>query len=548
MMLNRIPHTNIVSPIDKIPTIEGKKRPRRRSIIREFCLNTSTHALPGIARSESIHNRIFWSVSFIGFAVIMIYFIVKAIMAYFDYPTNMDVTYTREWLQYFPAFSFCNGSPLRYDQVMGPFLSYINAINMNGTTTVDTFQISDLWNFLIYKSNRNESIGPFFYSLSSMLRACTYNFQQCSAQDFIPFLSSSYGLCYTFNAKLKNSNSDSRRYTNQNGGDGNLYLSLYVHSHQYIPYGTNSVGIIALVHDNTQLPLIEAAGLELAPGRKHKLGYRKKAAYFLSSPYTSCTSEISPSMKAMLEKYNGADYGYSETICYQLCGQLYTYEQCGCVNPNLWNARSIVKPGDNEIIVAPLCNVTDLCYSIAVTRLSNSSSLMDKYCSDCSQACTITSFIVQASSSRAPLEWEMNDIKAFVENSSVSLPANWSITWREHIHADYLAVSIVRETNIVETNSETAVLGLVDVLSNIGGQTGLWIAEDSPFYENFLLNHHHLHLQHVLDYIENQKHQDEFMQFNHNVPCDIVLVESTGENFEIDWPEEEETWFIHDEL
>ncbi|CAF4199792.1 unnamed protein product [Rotaria sp. Silwood2] len=475
MMLNQIPRTNIISPIDKIPMIEGKKRPRRRSIIREFCLNTSTHALPGIARSESIHNRMFWSVSFIGFAGIMIFFIVKAVLAYFDYPTSMDVTYIREWPQYFPAFSFCNGSPLRYDQVMEPFLSYINAINTNHTTTVNTFQISDLWNFLIYKSNRNESVEPFFFPLTSMLRSCTYNFQQCSAQDFIPFLSSSYGLCYTFNAKLKNSSNDNIRYTNQNGGDGNLYLGLYVHSHQYVPYAANSVGVIALVHDNTQLPLIEAAGLELAPGRKHKLGYKKKAAYFLSSPYTSCTNEISLSMKAMLEKYNGADYGYSETICYQLCEQMYVYEQCGCVNPNLWNTRSIVKPDDDEIIVAPLCNVTDGCYSMASNRLSTSSSLMDKYCLNCLQQCTITSFIVQASSSRAPLEWEMDNIKAFVENSAVVLPTNWSITWREHIYADYLAVNVVRETNIVETNSQTATLGLVDVLSNIGGQTGLWI-------------------------------------------------------------------------
>ncbi|CAF4701698.1 unnamed protein product [Rotaria sp. Silwood1] len=475
MMVDRILHAKIVAPLDKIPTIGGKKRPRRLSIVREFCLNTSTHALPGIARSASIHNRIFWSISFIGFAAIMIFFIVKAIMAYFDYPTSMDITYIREWPQYFPAFSFCNGSPLRYDQIMGPFLSYINATNINSTTTADTFQLSDLWDFLIYKSNINESVESYFFSLSSMLRTCTYNFQPCSVQDFIPFLSSSYGLCYTFNAKLTNSYTDSIRYINQGGGDGNLYLGLYVHSHQYVPYTANSAGIIALVHDNTQLPLIEAAGLELAPGRKHKLGYRKKTAYFLSSPYTSCTSEISPSMKAMLEKYRGADYGYSETICYQLCEQKYIYEQCGCVNPNLWNARSIVKPDSEEIIIAPLCNVTNQCYSTAANKIWTSSSLMNKYCLDCLQQCTITSFIVQASSSRAPLEWEMNDIKAFVENSSVSLPANWSITWREHIYADYLAVNIARETNIVETNSQTATMGLVDVLSNIGGQTGLWI-------------------------------------------------------------------------
>jgi hypothetical protein len=82
-------------------------------------------------------------------------------------------------------------------------------------------------------------------------------------------------------------------------------------------------GVVALVHDNTQLPLIEQAGIELAPGRRHKLGYGKKTTYFLRSPYTTCTDNVSFSMKAMFENYNNADYGYSETLCYQLCGQVY---------------------------------------------------------------------------------------------------------------------------------------------------------------------------------------------------------------------------------
>lgn len=69
----------------------------------------------------------------------------------------------------------------------------------------------------------------------------------------------------------------------------------------------------------------------------------------------------------------------------------------------------------------------------------------------------------------------MADIKAFVENSSVPLPANWSTTWRHEIHANYLQVSVVCETTMVENYTQTAKIRLVDVLSNIGGQTSLWI-------------------------------------------------------------------------
>ncbi|CAF0819816.1 unnamed protein product [Adineta steineri] len=41
-----------------------------RSIIREFSLNTSMHGIAGISRSQSIHNRIFWSIAILIFTVL----------------------------------------------------------------------------------------------------------------------------------------------------------------------------------------------------------------------------------------------------------------------------------------------------------------------------------------------------------------------------------------------------------------------------------------------------------------------------------------------
>jgi hypothetical protein len=77
----------------------------------------------------------------------------------------------------------------------------------------------------------------------------------------------------------------------------------------------SAVGLIALVHRNTQLLLIKEAGIELVSGRKHSLGYREKTVVFLSPPYSTCTNEVSVVMGAMFENYNGADDAYSQTIC-----------------------------------------------------------------------------------------------------------------------------------------------------------------------------------------------------------------------------------------
>ena len=325
------------------PSNSEKRHRRRRSIIHEFCLNTSTHALPGIARSLSWHNRLFWSISFACASGLMLFLIVQSIRAYLAYPTQIGLDIVTEWPQYFPAFSFCNVGILRFDQFFQPFVDFMNVLNLTNTNDTSTWtpaQASYMMRFILFQFNANRSMEPFFYSLPSMLYRCSYNGQPCSASDFIPF-TSTYGSCYTFNARLKNTSEDSLRYGNENGGAGKLELGLYVHSHQYVPYlsdgefqvsfaqlvhrcSHSGIGMVVLVHDNMAVPLMELFGLNLIPGRKHKLSYRKTATYFLPAPYTICTNTARQSTKAISANYPGADYRYSQMLCFRMSVQSYT--------------------------------------------------------------------------------------------------------------------------------------------------------------------------------------------------------------------------------
>lgn len=214
------------------------KFPRRRSIIREFALNTSTHGLPGIARSQSIHNRVFWTLSTLFFTGIMLFFVIESIEDYFSYPTQTSVSFIVNRSQDFPAVSICNYSPLRYDTFIKPFLNYTNSknfTNTSDTSTISAIQSSYIPDFLIYQLNTNQSLTDYFFPLKSMLMWCFYNGVTCQHTDFITFLSSSFGQCYTFNAKMKE-NQTSLRSTTESGGTGNLQFGLYAHSHQYVPY------------------------------------------------------------------------------------------------------------------------------------------------------------------------------------------------------------------------------------------------------------------------------------------------------------------------
>lgn len=82
--------------------------------------------------------------------------------------------------------------------------------------------------------------------------------------------------------------------------------------------------MVALVHDNVQLPLIEMTAMQLAPGRHHKLGYSKKTSTFLAAPYTNCNDQANLGMRVIFDEYHDTDYSYSQIYCYFAAIQSYT--------------------------------------------------------------------------------------------------------------------------------------------------------------------------------------------------------------------------------
>jgi hypothetical protein len=233
-----VKHIATVFPVNAEALKPESRFHRRRSIVREFAINTSTNGIPGIAKSESIHNRIFWTLSFLVFTGIMMYFLVENIIAYFGYPTQTSVSFVVARSQPFPAVSICNYSPLRYDVFIEPFLNYTNSLNLtntNDTSTITQIQANYINGFVQLILNTNTPATELFFPLESMLLYCSYNGATCEATDFISFYSSIYGLCYTFNAQLK-SNQSNLRQTTDNGGSGTLQLRLYAQSQDYVPY------------------------------------------------------------------------------------------------------------------------------------------------------------------------------------------------------------------------------------------------------------------------------------------------------------------------
>jgi hypothetical protein len=51
------------------------------------------------------------------------------------------------------------------------------------------------------------------------------------------------------------------------------------------------------------------------------------------------------------------------------------YQECNCVSPYEWTARSVVLPDTNTIFVAPICDIHSLCFVNATSEITNTVSI-----------------------------------------------------------------------------------------------------------------------------------------------------------------------------
>ena len=167
-------------------------RRRRQSVIRDFFRATSIHGLPAIARSHSSRHLVFWSLAFLLFFGIMLYFVVVSILAFFAYPTQTNVDIVVEYPMSFPAVTVCHYDSLRSDLFLGPFINHTNSLGRTSpNTSVDDFLKSpfalfSIIQFLVDGQNRNEVVSNYVFTLEETLFSCTYNDLPCNASDFVP--------------------------------------------------------------------------------------------------------------------------------------------------------------------------------------------------------------------------------------------------------------------------------------------------------------------------------------------------------------------------
>ncbi|VDM23844.1 unnamed protein product [Toxocara canis] len=162
------------------------------------------------------------------------------------------------------------------------------------------------------------------YGKSEFIHMCSFNGQQCDIiSDFKLHVDPAFGNCYTFNANRKNPLVSSRA-----GPSYGLRLMVFVNATDYLPT-TEATGVRIAIHGHDEYPFPDTFGYSAPTGAVSSFGLSMRKVNRLSQPYGDCV----PSDRPLPENYIYRNYKYEPEGCYKSCYQSQIYQMCGCADP-----------------------------------------------------------------------------------------------------------------------------------------------------------------------------------------------------------------------
>ncbi|XP_053550799.1 amiloride-sensitive sodium channel subunit gamma [Bombina bombina] len=290
------------------------------------------------------------------------------------------------------------------------------------------------------------------YSADDFLVTCFFDGLSCDSRNFTLFHHALYGNCYTFNSIEKGD----LLVSSLGGMEYGLKVVLYIDEDEYNPYLITAAGAKILVHDQDEYPFIEDVGTEVETALETAIGMQLTESSKLSSPYSDCTLDGSDVPVSNL--YNKK---YTLQICLQSCFQLVMVQECGCAHYD--------QPLPDG---AKYCNYKDnpswiYCYFKLHKKFVQE---MLGCQSTCRESCSFKEWELTRSQAKWPsinseewmlrvLTWELGD------------KLNKNLTKQ-----DLANLNIYYQDLNIKSISESPTYNIVTLLSNFGGQLGLWLS------------------------------------------------------------------------
>ena len=369
-----------------------------------------------------------------------------------------------------------------------------------------------LWSRLVQLANVWEGAAEGSTQAKEFILDCMFAGQPCSWRDFKRIIDPAYLNCFVFDPMTTN-------YSSPPGGPENgLNLVLFVPSITALNLSTDAMNILAMapdiafggegvrlaLHNQGSRAIPHMDGIDVPRGWSVTYGISGTQNIRTQAPYGNCSNE---------PYYDVPDgYAHSFDLCKEMCLQKGIWQKCGCVDFSLPFDESYRNSSCQAFeILPPECmkesvGETDLefcgsyftawyekmtCMENAFQNVMKS----DSFSSECGcvPQCHYVIFKLTPGSSQWPLyeqtystlrdlialsdfrsRFDPHKYETYFQNATVDT-FTWSMAQHHGTEKNFLRLGVHISETTLSRIREHALMGNIDLMSNVGGLFGLWL-------------------------------------------------------------------------
>uniref|UniRef100_A0A914XKG2 Amiloride-sensitive sodium channel n=1 Tax=Plectus sambesii TaxID=2011161 RepID=A0A914XKG2_9BILA len=280
------------------------------------------------------------------------------------------------------------------------------------------------------------------YGKAEFIKMCSFNGQQCDIiEDFKLHVDSTFGNCYTFNANRAKPLVSSRA-----GPSYGLRLMAFVNASDYLPT-TEAAGVRIAIHERDEFPFPDTFGYSAPTGFVSSFGLSLRKVNRLSVPYAECVPMDAP----LPESYIFRDYKYETEGCTKSCYQQIIAHECGCSDPRF-----------------PTVNGSKFCDILKESQKNCLYRQGDRFSRDYRCKCTHPCVQEVYSTTYSAARWPSGSFQV----GNCDKGAQECIAYYGQ---NAVMLEVYYEQMSFEVLTETEAYLMVNLISDCGGQLGLWM-------------------------------------------------------------------------
>ena len=508
-----------------------------KHVLQTFAAHTSLHGVPKVINARSPLARIFWSLVCITACAMFCLQMSEVLTRYFSYPKKVTVEVVPTPVP-FPAISICNMRNLDIHVLNSLNKMFLtddkpyNHINKSETAFINeymkkvakyaplfwTYQavypevFQEVFSRTTFSANIDvDVIAKAAVQLEGFIVNCHYAGHRCNrTRDFHRFFDPYYFNCFTYQAPEPSQMEDSLSEGIENGwstillsGSGMLTrnedLRMLPGLHEWRSAVSASEGVRVVIHPPDTQPFPFTEGFDVPPGFSASFGIRPRRNIRIGPPHGNC-SDHNP--------FKEHTRRYRLMACQKMCLQDHIVQSCGCSDVGLpaipKHERRGVPMCRNDSAMPDECmfNATKVCLDtmfslhekikcVRTTKsvLTKNTTAMESC--HCFPPCDEVTYDVSYSLSKWPASGYEGDaaffdvfgIEQFSERFNKTntqgkynmFTKYFNVNDREKTMKDFARLNVyIADSNVVKTQ-ESQDYTRTQLVSDIGGQLGLWV-------------------------------------------------------------------------